>query len=178
MKLTIDKSGPTGARSIQQFTFNDLRGCFRHLHRKIDAKKYSLDDLRDIRNFYSSFNNSPYTFRGFHRQTGDFAEAKIMACISGSLTHYILKVCDNNVLLDVNELSALNGVATYIPRDCFSAFLTLEPNTTVIYLTDADYSPNHSQGIRWDDPLLNQVLSITKPLHLSSRDKNFPDYDS
>ncbi|MFM7445774.1 MAG: dTDP-4-dehydrorhamnose 3,5-epimerase family protein, partial [Tabrizicola sp.] len=57
------------------------------------------------------------------------------------------------------ELSASRMNAIYIPEGFAHGFMTLEPETTLLYHITPAHVPGHSVGIRWDDP----ALSITWP---------------
>ncbi len=59
-----------------------------------------------------------------------------------------------------------NGVSLLIPEGFGHGFITLEPNSTVVYVVSAAYALDHESGIRFDDPMLGiewpiaaQVLS-------------------
>ena len=176
MKLNLDEYGLTGALAIKQFVFEDERGIFSHIYRKVDDSIDKLPDFKKIRNIYSSYNHDAFTFRGFHKQKEPHSEAKVMRCITGSLIHYILKIQENQTLLDYNELSHSNGLASYVPRDCFSGFITIEPRTTVIYLTDNHYFADSGEGIRWNDPILPQYLGNIIPQTISKKDQGYSNY--
>ena len=176
MKLIPAIPGETGALSLRQFIHEDSRGIFSHLFRQSDPCFDQLPDFHSIRNIYSSYNPSQFTFRGFHKQNSPSSESKIMRCITGEVIHFVLKTVSRQIYLDSNVLSCSNGVASYIPRDCFSAFLTTKPNSTVIYLADADYDPVQGIGIRWNDPILPKFLEDVIPHVISEKDLTFPDY--
>ena len=50
------------------------------------------------------------------------------------------------------ELSAENGAALLIPRGFLHGFVTLTPETDVLYKVDAYYAPDCDGAIRFDDP--------------------------
>jgi dTDP-4-dehydrorhamnose 3,5-epimerase len=71
------------------------------------------------------------------------------------------------------ELTAENGVALYIPEGFAHGFQTLADNSEVFYQMFAAYSPEHADGVRWDDP----AFGIRWPLPVSAiaeRDASFP----
>jgi dTDP-4-dehydrorhamnose 3,5-epimerase len=50
-----------------------------------------------------------------------------------------------------------------VPEGFGHAYITLEPNTTAVYVVSAVYAPEHESGIRFDDP----ALSIEWPMEPS-----------
>jgi dTDP-4-dehydrorhamnose 3,5-epimerase len=108
-----------------------------------------------------STNTAAFTLRGLHFQHPPFAEAKFVRAISG-------RAFDVAVDLRLGatygrwhgvELSAKRMNAIYIPEGFAHGFLTLEPETTLLYLMSPAHVPGYAAGIRWDDP----KLSITWP---------------
>ena len=53
------------------------------------------------------------------------------------------------------ELDAARYDALLIPPLCAHGFLTLEDDTLVEYAMDCDFAPEHSRGVRFDDPAFN-----------------------
>jgi len=176
MKLSEGILGDTGALRLPQFTFQDERGVFSHLFRMQDNTFEQNIDFRQLRNIYSSFNPINGTFRGYHKQASPHGEGKVLSCVSGAALHIVLKVFKSKLSFDTNILSSYDGNATFIPRDCYSGFITLEPNSSLIYLTDSDYTPASSLGIRWNDPILAEVELPNEPVSISPKDLGYPDF--
>lgn len=172
MNFKIKKLGETEAYSINNFRYVDERGQFSHVFREEDEIIKELNDFKSIKNIYCSSNPIKGTFRGFHKQNSPNAEAKIMRCITGSVMHYIAKLKDGKIIVDKNLLTEYNCISTFVPRECYSAFMTLEADTTILYLTDANYNKNCATGIRWNDPkMLDCDLNIN-PIQISESDNN------
>ena len=160
-----------GCFNINLFQYQDLRGTFTRVYRAEDGfpKGFSF---RELRNIYASDNLKTGTLRGFHRQGKPFEEAKVLTCTKGKAFHVILRKIDNQLYLCTNMLSEKEGNATLVPSDCFSAFLTLEESTNLIYLTDQDFTPGKAEAIRWNDPLLPYIDWPIQPLSISEKDQN------
>ena len=65
----------------------------------------------------------------------------------------------------------------FIPAGCAHGYLTLEPNSTLIYFMDKVYSPDNSQGIRWNDSKLSINLP-RKPNLVSQQDLQWPELET
>lgn len=96
-------------------------------------------------------------------------EAKVVSCVSGA-------IWDVGVDLRPHSptrfqwfgtiLTPENGVSLVVPEGFGHGFITLEPNSTVVYVVSAAYAFDHESGIRFDDltlgidwPIMPQVLS-------------------
>ncbi len=73
------------------------------------------------------------------------------------------------------EISAENWQQVLVPKGFAHGFLTLQPNTAVMYRVTTHYSPAHDAGIRWNDP----DIGIDWPINeneavLSDKDSTLP----
>jgi dTDP-4-dehydrorhamnose 3,5-epimerase len=75
------------------------------------------------------------------------------------------------------ELSAENGRALLIPPGVAHGFLTLEPDTDVLYQISPRFEAGHEAGVRWDDPAFGIEWPAT-PTLVSPRDASYPDHAS
>jgi dTDP-4-dehydrorhamnose 3,5-epimerase len=57
-----------------------------------------------------------------------------------------------------------------IPEGFGHAFITLEPNSTCVYVCSAVYSPSHESGIRYDDTNLDITWPV-EPAVISCKDQ-------
>jgi dTDP-4-dehydrorhamnose 3,5-epimerase len=73
------------------------------------------------------------------------------------------------------ELSAVNLRGLFIPEGVAHGFLTLEPETDVLYQISPAFTPGHEQGVRWDDPAFG-IAWPTSPVVVSERDRTYPDF--
>jgi dTDP-4-dehydrorhamnose 3,5-epimerase len=113
------------------------------------------------------------TLRGVHFQYPPYSEAKVVACTAGS-------VWDVGVDLRPDSptrfqwfgvvLTPDNGKSMIVPEGFGHAFLSMEPNSTVVYVISSIYAPEHESGICFDDPLLNIDWPI-EPIIISEKDR-------
>lgn len=95
------------------------------------------------------------TLRGMHFQAAPHAEVKLVRCTRGAVF---------DVAVDLRaasptfcqwfgiELDADAGRALYIPEGCGHGYLTLMPETDLVYQASVRYAPKCAGGIRYDDP--------------------------
>ena len=63
----------------------------------------------------------------------------------------------------------------FVPTGFAHGFVTLQPNTEVLYKVSTYYSPSHERGIRFSDPKLAIDWGIdAESAILSSRDRDHP----
>jgi dTDP-4-dehydrorhamnose 3,5-epimerase len=118
------------------------------------------------------------TLRGLHYQAAPHAETKLVRVTRG-------RVFDVGVDLRPGsptyrqwaaaELSAENLVGLFIPEGVAHGFLTLEPDSDVVYQIAPAYRPGYEAGVRWDDPAFG-IDWPAAPALISPRDATYPDY--
>lgn len=116
------------------------------------------------------------TLRGLHYQIDPHAEVKIVRCNRGRIF---------DVAVDLRptsrtfrrwyglELHAGDGRMLYLPEGCAHGYLTLEPDTEVMYFTSRSYAPASARGVRYDDPSLD-IRWPAEPLVVSAADRGWP----
>jgi len=112
------------------------------------------------------------TLRGIHFQYHPYAETKIVACTAGA-------IWDVGVDLRPNSstrfqwfgtlLTPENGISMVIPEGFGHAFITMEPNSTAVYIASAIYASQFESGLRFDDPSLAIRWPVT-PTVISGKD--------
>lgn len=117
--------------------------------------------------------------RGLHFQTPPHGQAKLVRCVRGRIFDVAVDVRRGSPTYGRwvgAELSAENGTQLYVPIGFAHGFLTLEPDTEVIYKVSDFYAPQCDGGIRWDDP----TIGVRWPLadggqpQLSAKDEALP----
>ena len=154
--------------------YEDNRGFFSPAlcFRSLDKAGLSSNFLR----INNSLSLHQKTLRGLHLQLPPAAEAKVIRVISGSIWDVVLDLRSNSATYGQHigiELSAETRHWLHIPQGCAHGFLTLEPNTEVLYLSTADYEPQLERGVRWNDPQYS-IQWPAVPEHISEKDSSLP----
>lgn len=122
-----------------------------------------------------SVNPAPHTLRGMHYEVAPSRQWKFVCCVAGSALDV---VCDPRPDSKTygRHLSMMLGPADaagwLIAPGLAHGFLTLEPNTVMVYLLSVDQSPELAQGLRYDDPVFS-VQWPTAPVVISERDAGY-----
>ena len=113
------------------------------------------------------------TLRGIHFQCAPYAEAKIVACTAGAIWDVGVDLrpeSPTRLQWFGAELTPANGRSMLIPEGFGHAFITLEPNSTAVYVVSEVYAPELESGIRYDDPALAIEWPI-RPSVVSDKDQ-------
>ena len=113
-----------------------------------------------------------------HYQAAPFAETKIVRCTRGSMYDVIIDLRPESATFTRHfgaMLTADNRKAMYIPQGFAHGFQTLEDDTEVFYQISEFYSPEHSRGVRWNDPAFG-IAWPPDEWTMSERDRSYPDF--
>ena len=169
--MKLEKTPIDGLFVLQRPVRRDERGFFSRL--------FGADELaaagRPTQAIHvnSSTSNEAGTLRGIHFQYPPYAEAKIVSCAAGAIWDVGIDLrTDSPTRFQWfgTKLTPENGVSMIVPEGFGHAFITLEANSTVVYVVSAAYSPSHESGIRFDDPALKIKWPI-RPKILSEKDR-------
>ena len=115
------------------------------------------------------------TLRGIHFQFPPYAEAKIVACTAGAIWDVGVDLRPGSPTQFQwfgTTLTPDNGASMVVPEGFGHAFITLEPNSTAVYVVSAVYAVDHESGVRYDDPKLNITWPVT-PSVISDKDRSW-----
>ena len=119
------------------------------------------------------------TLRGLHYQAAPHGEVKLIRCVRGSVYDVIVdaRPASPSYLQWYGiELSVRNARSLYVPAGVAHGYLTLEDDSEVMYPVSAYYHPEAERGIRWNDPLIAIAWPATTALHVSPKDRAWPDF--
>lgn len=122
------------------------------------------------------------TIRGLHFQSPPAAQAKLVRCGRGALFDVAVDIRKGSATFGRwtgAELSHENGQQMLIPQGFLHGFMTLTPETEIIYKCTDYYAPEHEGAVRFDDPAIGiDWPQIAGPPILSDKDLNAPSFAS
>jgi len=127
----------------------------------------------------TSFSAESATLRGMHYQRAPHAEAKLVKCVAGALYDVALDLRPDSPSFgkyQAFELTSQNRSMVYIPKGCAHGFMTLLPNSEIMYLVSANYAPEAEDGVRYDDPAFGIEWPLT-PSQISAKDISYKNYE-
>lgn len=162
-----------GSYIIELEKLEDERGFFTRIWDKKKIQDKGLDS--DLVQMSFSFTKKKGTLRGMHFQKKPFEETKLVRCTRGKIFDVIIDLRPESntykkwigVELKSDDLKML-----YIPEGFAHGFQTLEDDTEVFYQMSNWFSPEHAQGIRWNDEEFNIEWPIKNPI-ISKKDLSY-----
>lgn len=150
------KVEPTSLADVKLITpprFGDARGWFSETWNKAKMAGAGLDF--DFVQDNHSLSAERYTLRGLHYQAPPFAQTKLVRVARGRVLDVAVDVrpaSPDYLKWVAVELTAEGGEQLLVPQGFLHGFLTLEPDTEVLYKVDAPYSRKSDGAVRFDDP--------------------------
>jgi dTDP-4-dehydrorhamnose 3,5-epimerase len=163
-------------RLIRTRRFGDDRGWFSETYHAVKwaEQGVTVDFVQDNH----SMSVPAGTIRGIHFQIPPHAQDKLVRCPKGRIIDFAVDLRRGSPTYGryvATELSEENGLQMFVPIGFGHAFITLEPNSEVIYKVSDIYAPEAERGIRWDDPdiAIDWSLDGNAPT-LSAKDQSLP----
>ena len=165
----------SGAHVIDLEPVEDARGFFARSYCDDEFAEHDLNTGWPQENL--SHSASEHTLRGMHLNRPDYFEEKIVRCTSGAIYDVIVDLRPDSGTLYAwfgTELSASNRRSLFVPKGCAHGFLTLAPDTEVLYRMGSPYQPAAATGFRWNDSLVG-IEWPSRPRVISERDATYGD---
>lgn len=164
----------SGAWLIEPEPLSDERGFFARTFCAEEFRKHGLNSA--IAQCSISFNVQGGTLRGMHYQAAPHEEAKLVRCTRGEIFDVIVDLRPASPTLHRwygIELTADNRRMLYVPEGFAHGFLTLGPETEVLYQISTPYRPESQRGFHWNDPRV-AIAWPQAPRVVSQRDQSLP----
>lgn len=174
--LEVRPLGLDGVLELRPAKFGDARGFFSETYNKERFREagVALDFVQDNH----SLSAAPGTLRGLHYQLPPRAQDKLVRVVQGAIFDVAVDIRRGSATFGKwvgLEVSAERWNQILVPAGFAHGFVTLEPDTVVVYKVTDVYSPDHDRSIRFDDPEIGieWPLGADGPL-LSDKDRNAP----
>ena len=146
---------------INHKTFKDDRGSYTPISTTVLDTKWEQCSI--------SINDKQFTFRGLHYQTNP-PQKKYIKVVQGSIVDFMVDLETG----ETDYIALYDSDAVLIPNNKAHGFLTLEPNTIVVYMVEGEYNPESEHSIVWDtNKEVKRVVNNFKqqnPLIISEKD--------
>jgi dTDP-4-dehydrorhamnose 3,5-epimerase len=167
-----------GCFIIEPQIFVDKRGCFTESY---NQKRFNETLGRDI-NFVqdNESKSSKGVLRGLHYQVGNYAQAKLVRVIKGSVLDVVVDLRASSSTFGEHfsiELTEKDKVQLFIPRGFAHGFLVLEDDTIFSYKCDNFYNKANEAGIIYNDKELSIDWGFSKQeIIISEKDSTLPNF--
>ncbi|MCC5979640.1 MAG: dTDP-4-dehydrorhamnose 3,5-epimerase [Salinarimonas sp.] len=159
--------------------FGDSRGFFAETWNRRTFASLGLDV--DFVQDNHSLSREAGTLRGLHYQAPPHAQAKLVRCGRGRLLDVAVDIRRGSSTYGMwvaEELSFENARQLYVPKGFLHGFVTLEPDTEIIYKCSDFYVPEAEGSVRWDSASLGIEWRLAVVPVLSPRDADAVDFDT
>lgn len=161
---------------IRDTIFKDSRGYFFESFNQKDFAALTGIDVSFVQDNQSC--STKGVLRGLHFQYEEFAQAKLVRVLQGSVLDVAVDIRKNSSTFGQHfalELSETSGTQLYIPRGFAHGFVVLSKQAVFFYKCDNYYDKQAEGGIMYDDPFFKIDWRLPdEEIILSEKDKNNP----
>ena len=153
--MQIDRLDIPDILVITPTRHTDARGFFSEVFRSEWLAPYGVNAPFVQENH--AFSAQRGVLRGLHYQAPPSAQGKLLRCLKGAILDVVVDIRHGSPTFGRHvsvESSAANWRQIWIPPGFAHGYVTLEPNTEVLYKVTAYYDPAAERGVAWDDPAL------------------------
>lgn len=154
----------------------DHRGFFSEVWNAVALSENGIDTSFVQDNH--SYSTEVGILRGLHYQVPPMAQSKLVRVTRGAIFDVAVDIRHGSPTFGRwvgLTISAAAWNQILVPEGFAHGFVTLEPDTEVIYKVSAPYSPAHERAIRYDDPAIGIDWPLAgKTPTLSAKDAAAP----
>ena len=174
--MQIAESGISAVKLLAPGKHGDHRGFFSEVYNKKTLSEAGID-VEFVQDNHS-LSATKGTVRGLHFQAPPFAQDKLVRVVRGAVFDVAVDLRRGSPTYGRHVSVVLSAEAwnqVLVPIGFAHGFMTLEPDTEVIYKVSNYHAPDHDKGLLWNDP----ALGIPWPLPeaeaiLSDKDRRQP----
>lgn len=178
--MQVETTKLEGVLIVTPRRFEDARGSFSETWNRRALAEAGLD--AEFVQDNHSVSRPVHTLRGLHFQAPPHAQAKLVRCVKGRIWDVAVDARRGSPTYGEwvgAELSAGNARQLYVPDGFLHGFVTLEPDTEVLYKCTDYYAPEADGAVLWSS------CGIAWPFEgdpvLSDKDRaaqSFDDFDT
>ncbi len=150
--------------------FEDTRGYFFESYHEIELSEAINRPIHFMQDNHSMSEKN--VLRGLHYQI-NYPQAKLIRVIKGEIFDVAVDIRPSSPSFGTwvgHILTAKDKTQMFIPEGFAHGFLTLTPESEVLYKVSAPYSKTDERTIIWNDPTLKIDWPIIAPPILSEKD--------
>lgn len=177
MPFVFTEQNIPGVVLVEPKIFRDERGQFFESFSRAGFASAGLPTTFVQENQSRSSNG---VLRGLHFQRPPKAQAKLVRVVVGEIYDVAVDIRPDSPTRGQwcsAILSAQNCRQLFIPAGFAHGFCVLSEAAEVIYMVTDDYSPEHEDGLLWDDPDLAISWPLQNPI-VAKRDRQWPRFSA
>ena len=177
--MQVEPTALPGVVRITPRRFGDARGWFSESWNRRTLADAGLT-LPEFVQDNHSVSAARGTVRGLHYQAPPHAQGKLVRCGRGRLLDVAVDARRGSPTYGhwvAEELSDQNGRQLWIPAGFLHGFVTLEPESEIVYKCSDYYAPASEGALRWDDPGVGIDWPLSGEAILSEKDAEAPCLD-
>jgi dTDP-4-dehydrorhamnose 3,5-epimerase len=174
--MEIVKTAIPDVKLLTPRKFGDHRGFFVETYNRkvLESVGFTKEFVQDNH----SLSVPAGTVRGLHFQLEPYAQDKLVRVVRGAVLDVAVDLRRDSPTFGQHvsaRLDAETGRQILVPAGFAHGFVTLEPDTEVIYKVTNFYAPSHDRGLLWNDPDLGIEWPVSADeAILSDKDKVQP----
>lgn len=178
--LELEKTPLKDCFLLRPSVFIDERGTFCETHNQRQFEEITGLNINFVQDNQSTSTRG--VLRGFHFQTGQYAQAKLVRTIVGEVLDVVVDLRPKSSTFKKSYkvvLSRENNLQLFVPAGFAHGFLTLSKTSIFAYKCDKYYNKKSEAGIIWNDPTLDIDWDFPEDeIILSEKDAVLPTFES
>ncbi len=173
--MRVIETGIEGVVILEPRVFEDSRGYF---FESFNQEEFEIA-VGQVNFVQDNESKSSYgVVRGLHFQKGEYAQAKLVRVVKGSVLDVAVDIREGSPTFGKHvavELTGENHLQLFLPRGMAHGFSVLSEEAVFQYKCDNFYCPSAEGAIAWDDPDIGIDWRIPRDkVILSAKDSNHP----
>ena len=174
--MQIDEFSISAVKLLIPRKHGDRRGFFSEVYNQRALAQAGID-IEFVQDNHS-LSAEKGTVRGLHFQSPPFAQDKLVRVVRGAVFDVAVDLRRGSPTYGQHVSAVLSAEAwsqLLVPVGFAHGFMTLEPDTEVIYKVSNYYAPDHDKGLLWNDPALGIAWpTLETDAILSDKDRGQP----